>query len=397
MNRYIKEEGEKIAKRLTDIRRDIHMHPELGMEEFRTAKLVADVLRELHIDVEKGLCSTGVVGLLKGKTPGKTIAIRADMDALAIEEETEVAYKSTYPGKMHACGHDGHVAILLGAAMILSKIQDQLPGQVKFIFQPAEEKGPAGGAQFLVKEGVLKNPKVDVMVGFHIFPQIPAGKFSVKYGLMMASSDTFQIIIHGKGGHPGLPHQTIDAIAVSGQIITALQTIISRNVDPLEPAVISLGTIRGGSKHNIIANKVEIKGTARTFSKTLKSFVEERITNLVQGICQAMGAQGEVHYQHGYPHLKNDNDVVHAIETSLRDLQGQDNVLHMENPVMGSEDFSYYTHHVPSGFFILGGGWQDREFFPNHHPKFNFDEKILKLGAMGLSKIAFDYLKEDGR
>lgn len=392
MHELIKQEGKRIAEKLIEIRRDIHMHPELGMEEFRTARLVADILKGLNMEVQEGLGNTGVVGILRGKSSGRTLALRGDMDALAIQEDNDVPYKSTYAGKMHACGHDGHVAMLLGAAMILSRIRDSFHGQVKFVFQPAEEKGPEGGAKFLIEDGVLD--KVDASVGYHIFPQIPAGRFSVKYGLMMASSDTFQINIHGKGGHPGLPHQTVDAIAVSGYIITSLQTIISRNTDPLNPAVISLGTITGGTKHNIIAGKAEIRGTARTFGAASRAYVEERIKALVHGICQGMGARGEVIYQHGYPHLENDNTVVRHVEKSLKDLWGPDAVVPMERPVMGSEDFSYFSQQVPSAYFVIGGGVPGKDFYPNHHPRFNFDESILERGAVGLAKIAQGYLQE---
>lgn len=393
MNHLLFQAGEAIAKQLIDIRRDIHMHPELGMEEHRTARIAAEHLRSLDIEVEEEISGTGVVGLLKGKTPGKTIAIRGDMDALAIEEENDVPYKSRVPGKMHACGHDGHVAILLGAAMILSKIRDSLQGQVKFIFQPAEEKGPDGGAKFLIKAGVLKEPDVDAIIGFHIFPHIPAGQYMVRYGKMMAASDTFQIAIKGKGGHPGLPHQTVDAVVVSGHIITSLQTIVSRNTNPLEPSVVTLGTISGGTRHNVIADKAEIKGTARTFTEASRTFVEEKIKTLVQSICQGMGAEGEVNYQNGYPHLENDDQVVRLIESSIKDVMGPEAVFHMEQPVMGSEDFAYFSHHVPSGYFIIGGKADGGGFHPNHHPKFNFDEGILSPGAVVLSKIVSDYLK----
>lgn len=394
MNDYLKQEGQKIGNRLVDIRRDIHRHPELGMEEFRTAKVVADTLKSLGLEVTEKIANTGVVGVLEGKNPGKTIAIRADMDALAVEEENDVPYRSTYPGKMHACGHDGHVAILLGAAMILSSMKDSLAGRVKFVFQPAEEKGPDGGAKFMIEEGVLQNPDVDAMIGFHIFPQVPAGNYIVRYGKMMAASDKFKIIINGKGGHPGLPHQTVDAVAVSGYVITALQTIVSRNTDPLDPSVVTLGKITGGTKHNIIAASAEIEGTARSFSNESRNFVEEKIKAIVSSVCEGLGARGEVHYENGYPQLENNNDIVRLLETSLTDMAGSDAVIQMEKPVMGSEDFAYFSHRVPSGYFIIGGKGEDEQFYPNHHPQFNFDECILEQGAVVLSKIAYDYLNQ---
>lgn len=393
MDEHIKEEGKQIAEQLILIRRDIHMHPELGLEEKRTAKKVADILRELEIQVQEGLCQTGVVGLLKGRHPGPTIALRADMDALQLEEENDVPYRSTIPGKMHACAHDGHVAILLGVAMILSTIKEHLHGQVKFVFQPAEELGPTGGAQFLIEEGVLEGPVVDAMVGYHIFPHLPMGTISLKYGLMMAASDKFKINIQGKGGHPGLPHETIDAIVVGGQIITALQSIVSRNIDPLEPAVLSLGRVSGGTRYNIISRSVEIEGTARTVTEKTRAFMEERIRDLVQEICRGMGATGEVIYQNGYPHLENDHDLVSQLQKSLTRLLGEDRIILMERSLMGSEDFAHYAHRVPSAYIAMGGGVPGEDYFPNHHPRFDFDEGVLEVGATALSTIAFDYLK----
>ncbi len=393
MNDYLKQEGQKVGKRLLAIRRDIHMHPELGMEEFRTAKLVADTLKSLDLKVTENIANTGVVGVLEGKIPGRTIAIRADMDALAVEEENDVPYRSTSPGKMHACGHDGHVAILLGTAMILSSMKDSLKGQVKFVFQPAEEKGPDGGAKFMIEEGVLKNPDVDAMIGFHIFPQVPAGSYIFRYGKMMAASDKFKIIINGKGGHPGLPHQTVDAVAVSGYLITALQTIVSRNSDPLDPSVVTLGKITGGTKHNIIADKAEIEGTARTFSNESRAFVEQKIKTIVGSTCEGMGARGEVHYQNGYPQLENNDDIVSLIKQSLTSIAGSEAVIHMEKPVMGSEDFAYFSHQVPSAYFIIGGKAAGKDYYPNHHPRFDFDECILEQGAVALGKIALDFLE----
>lgn len=392
MDQYIKEEGKRIAQQLIQIRRDIHMYPELGMEEKRTAKKVADLLKGLRMQVQEGICQTGVVGLLKGQHPGPTIAFRADMDALQLQEENHVPYRSTISGKMHACGHDGHVAILLGAAMILSTIKEHLHGQVKFVFQPAEEQGPTGGAQYLIEEGVLENPPVDAMIGYHIFPHIPMGTVSLKYGLMMAASDKFKIIVQGKGGHPGLPHQTIDAIAIGGYIITALQSIVSRNMDPLEPAVLSLGRISGGTRYNIISRSLKIEGTARTVTEKSRTLMEKRIRDLVLEICRGMGATGEVHYQNGYPYLENDHHMVLQIQKSLTRLLGADGIIQMERPLMGSEDFAYYAHRVPSAYFAMGGGVEGKDNFPNHHPCFDFDEGVLELGATALSLIAFDYL-----
>ncbi|MBN2286565.1 MAG: amidohydrolase [Tissierellales bacterium] len=393
MNNSIINDTSNIFRKIVEIRRDIHKNPELGMCEFRTSQLILDTMENLGIEMVRCPSSTGVFGLLKGDQQGPTLGMRADMDALEVQEETDLSYQSIHKGIMHACGHDGHVAILLGAAMVLSNYKKNIKGQIKFIFQPAEEKSPEGGAQSIIKDGVLQNPNVDAMIGYHIFPQVPVNTVAIKRGVMTASSDVFQIEIHGKGGHPGLPHQSIDPILTTGHIITAIQSIVSRNIDPLDPAVISLGAVNGGSKHNIIPDKMTIKGTARTFSDYNRTLVEKRLSELVHGICSSMGTSATIDYKNGYPYLKNDDELVQKIEASLVDIFSKKNVTEMQQPLSGSEDFAYYAKEVPSAYFVIGGSFDDSQIYPNHHPKFRFNELALQNGVLALTKIALDFLK----
>lgn len=395
MEQLIKEVAREIKDRLINIRRDFHMHPELAMEELRTAGIVAEILSELGLEVQTGVGNTGVVGVLRGAQPGKTIALRADMDALPIEQQNDVPYKSKYPGKMHACGHDGHTAIALGAAMILSRMKDSLKGNVKFVFQPAEENAPTGGAKYMIEDGLLENPKVDAIVGLHLWPDIPLGKVGVRYGSLMASSDRFKITINGKGGHGSAPHQTIDAVAIGCQVVTALQNIVSRQVDPLDAAVLTVGTFNGGYRYNVIADKVEMEGTVRTLNPEIRNSMENRVRTVVDGVCGSFGATAKLEYYYGYPTLVNNNDIMAMVEKSTKDILGEDVVKIVERPAMGGEDFAFYLQHVPGGFIWLGCPKKEGGNYPIHNPNFDFDEDALETGSILLSKIAVDYLKND--
>ena len=316
MNQKLNDLWEKYYKKVYDIRHQIHMNPELGFEEYETSKLVSSELEKLGIEVTKNVAKTGVVGLIKGGYPGKTVALRADMDALRINEEGDYEFKSKNPGVMHACGHDGHTASLLGVAMMLNEIKDELHGNVKLIFQPAEEV--EGGALPMIKEGVLENPKVDAVFGGHLWGSIEEGKVAVKHGAMMASPDIFTIKIHGKGGHAGVPHASVDPVPIMAQVITALQTIVSRKNDPTNPLVISCCNVHSGECHNAIPTEALIQGTVRTLNNETRDFAEEAIEKFVKGIVESQGASYEFEFIRQFPPLVNDKNMADVLEKAAK-------------------------------------------------------------------------------
>lgn len=390
----ILDKSEKIKDELIKIRRDIHSHPEIGLQEKRTSKIVSEKLRELGLKVETNIGVTGVVGTLEGKKPGKTILLRADMDCLKMSELNEVEYKSKYDGFMHACGHDAHTTWLMGAAMILSDYKEQLYGNVKFLFQPAEET--EGGAKRMIKEGVLKNPDVDAAIGAHVWPLIESGKIGIKTGSMMAALNNFKINIHGKGGHGAEPHHCIDPIAVSCQIYMALQTIISRKKDPIEPAVISVGEFHGGSAHNVIPNEVIMKGTVRTTTHILRNKMPQMIEGIVKGITDAHGATYEFEYKEDYSPVINDGEIVKLVEKGGEYILGKDNVVKLENPTMGGEDFAYFQQEIPGAFFVVGTRNTEKGIDkPLHNPYFDIDEDILHKASAVFAACVLEYLGKD--
>ena len=372
-------------------RRDFHQHPELGFEEVRTAKIVKDFLEQLGLEVES-VVGTGVVGLLKGMPGGKTIALRADMDALTIPEQTGVEYASTVPGVMHACGHDGHTAILMGTAKLLAEHKD-FTGNIKFLFQPAEE-GP-GGALPMVEAGVLDNPRVDAAVGLHLGTvKYTTGQIALRDQAVCAAPDTIQITVKGKGGHGAHPHHSVDAIVAAGHIITSLQSIVSREMDPLASAVITIGTINGGYRQNIIADEVIMRGTVRTLDSVVRDSMPERIERIIRGICDGFRCEYELSYEKGYPVLINDTATTEFVQQVASKLLGENNVFKALHPSMGGEDFSYFAEKVPSCFFSLGAMNINKQCdYPGHHPKFNFDEDAIPVGMALLAEICLDYLK----
>ena len=369
---------EEIYKEIRDIRRDIHQHPELGEEEFRTNKIIRNFLDENNI--ENYTCAkTGVVGIIRGKNKGNTVGVRADIDALPIEEETNLEYKSVYKGKMHACGHDAHTSILLGVGKILKEMENRLRGNVKLFFQPAEET--VGGALPMIKEGCMENPKVDYVLGLHVFPNLETGYVGVKYNKMNASTDEFKIKIKGVPGHGAYPHNSTDAIVIAGQVITGIQSYISRSVSPLKSVVFSIGTINGGTGGNIIAEKVEMVGTMRTLDEEQRKNTKERIDKLIKSICVGYGGEGEIEFFEGYKALINNDDVVKIVERNSRKILGDDKVIVGDNPSMGAEDFSYFAEIAKGAFFSLGCGNKEKGIVYNgHHPKFQIDEECLKIG-----------------
>ena len=382
---------EKYLKQMINLREIIHMYPEDGFKEFKTSEIIINELEKLGIKVQKNVAKTGVVGLIEGNYPGKTVLLRADMDALKIQEQADVEYKSKVDGMMHACGHDGHVAGLLGAAMILNELKDKLHGNVKLVFQPAEEK--EGGALPMIEEGVLENPKVDAAFGAHLWGYLKEGEVHLKEGPMMAAPDLFNIKVIGKGGHGALPQASIDPIVITCQIVNALQTIVSRRINPLDPVVVTCGKIQGGESFNVIPNEVELEGTIRTFNEETRNLVPRIIEDLVKGITTSQGATYEFKYEPHYPALLNDKDMTNFAKKSLEKVVGKENVFNLKEPNMGGEDFAYFAQKVPSAFMFVGIANNESEPVIHHNPYFKWDSKNVGILAQSLSQIALDYLK----
>lgn len=380
-------------KWIINLRRDIHAHPELGMNEHRTSKIIYDNLQGLGLKVQKGIGKTGVVALLEGEQQGKTILLRADMDALPINELTSLSFKSKNENVMHACGHDVHTSILLGAAKVLSSFKNQIKGNVKFVFQPAEECNPTGGANYMIEDGVLENPKVDAALALHVW-DMPLGKIGIKKGAMMAQSDRIYIKVKGKSAHGSTPHQGADAIVAAAYVITALQTIVSRNIDPLDSAVVTLGVINGGYRYNVIADEVNIEGTVRTFSPNTASEMPEKIDMVIKNVCKALGCDYEFKYVKGYPLTYNDEVLTEKVINTLKDSLGEKNIVIPEKPATIGEDFSFFNKHVPCTFMWLGCKSEINENCCNlHSPNFVCDEKAIPIGIKALCDIALTILK----
>ncbi len=373
------------------IRRDIHKYPELGFQENRTSDLIFKTLSELGYEVSR-MAKTGVVGLIRGKQPEKTLAVRADIDCLPLQELNNFDYKSQYAGKMHACGHDGHTAIALSVARIIKERQDELNGNVKFIFQPAEE-GP-GGAEPMIKEGVLESPEVSAIIGLHLWNPMEVGKIGIKGGPLMASADEFEVIIKGKGGHGAHPHETVDAIVVASYVITTLQTIVSRNVNPLEPAVLTIGKIEGGSNFNIIAESVRLIGTIRTFNNELRKQMKQRLEEVLNNITSAFGASYEINFHPLYPPTLNNEKMANLVKEAARPVVGSDNIVEDEM-TMGAEDMSYFLEKVPGCYFLIGSANKEKGLDkPHHSPYFDFDEDALSIGTQVMTNAIFDYFEK---
>jgi amidohydrolase len=397
--------SDKVESKMIAWRRDLHQNPELGNRETRTARIIADHLRSLGLEVKEGVARTGVVGILRGSKPGPCIGLRADIDALPIVERTDVPFaskaRSTYNGQevgvMHACGHDSHTAILMSVAEVLAGMKSDLKGTVKFIFQPAEEgppEGEEGGAPLMVKEGVLEDPKVDVMFGLHINAQTEVGTIKYRSAGVMAASDWFTIKVKGKGTHGSTPWTGIDPVAVSSQIITGLQYIVSRQTELTKnAAVISVCVVKGGVRANIIPEEVELTGTIRTLDKAMQQKIHQRIRETATSIAKASGATAEVTIDNKTLVTYNDPALVKKMLPSFVKAAGEKNVVEME-AVTGAEDFSFFAEKVPSIFFFLGGmkkGQDPATSFPHHTPDFYIDESGFKLGVRAFCNLVFDY------
>jgi amidohydrolase len=361
------------------LRRDFHAHPELGYEEVRTSAIVAARLRDLGLEVREGVGKTGVIGVLRGGKPGPCVLVRADMDALPVEEANDWAWKSSTPGKMHACGHDCHMAMALSVARILSQEKESLAGTIKFMFQPAEEG--LGGARKMIEDGVLENPRPDFALALHVWSDTEVGKVAVKNGPIRACADSFHAKITGCGGHGAMPHQTIDPVVIAAQVITALQTTVSRSIDPLQPAVVTVGKVWAGNTHNVIPGEALLEGTVRSFDQGVRSLLERRCREIIEELPRAFGATGEFDYERGYPTTVNDERVTQLVERAARSVVGTENVVPF-TPVMGAEDMSFVLEKIPGCYFFVGGRNEViNAMYPHHHPRFNIDERALHIGA----------------
>ncbi|VEP17230.1 putative enzyme [Hyella patelloides LEGE 07179] len=384
----IKTIAENLAPRLIEIRRHIHAHPELSGEEHQTSAYVAGVLSSCGLHVTEAVGKTGVIGDLSGGNSDRpTLAIRTDMDALPIQEITKLDFASRNPGIMHACGHDVHTTLGLGTAMILSQLSEALPGNVRFLFQPAEEI--AQGAKWMVDSGATSG--VDAIFGVHVFPSIPARIVGIRYGALTAAADDLEIIIQGESGHGARPHQAIDAIWIASQVITTLQQSISRTQNPLHPIVLTIGKIEGGRAANVIADHVRMIGTVRSLHPDSHANLPDWITNIVTSVCQTYGAKCEVNYQRGVPSVQNDFDLTKLLESACQEAWGNNHVQIIAEPSLGAEDFSVYLNQIPGCMFRLGVGKAEGKNYPLHHPRFEIDETAIVTGVVTLAYTAYKY------
>jgi amidohydrolase len=384
----IVEEISWIEQEIIRLRRDFHSHPEQGFQEKRTASVISGYLSNLGVQVTGGIAGTGVSGLLEGTGPGRTVMLRADMDALPLQEKNDVEYKSRNEGVMHACGHDGHMAILLGTAAVLSRFRPSFPGRVKFVFQPAEEN--LGGARLMIREGVMENPQVDAAFGLHLINQIPCGYIGCRPGAIMAGMDIFTIRVLGKGGHSAMPEGGIDAIAMSGQVITTLYQSVSREIAPT-PLIINIGTVHGGYAENIIADAVELSGTVRCLDEEVRKTIPDRMKRVLAEITSRMNGGFELDYREGYPVTANDEAMTRIVQKAAEKVVGPSQVFEVPAS-MASEDMSFYLREVPGAFFFVGAGVPGTWNEPHHNPCFNIDERSLSIGVDMMVTIVLDYL-----
>lgn len=387
MKQTVKEMVEQLFPMMVERRRYLHQHPELSFHEVDTPKFIADRLTELGIEVRTGVGGRGVVGTIRGGKPGKTVALRADFDALPIQDEKEVDYQSTVPGVMHACGHDGHTATLLAVAEILAGQKEQLAGNVVLIHQHAEEVVP-GGARDMVADGCLDG--VDVIFGTHLWSTTKLGTIGYRVGPVMAAADKFELTLFGRGGHGAKPHETIDAVVLGATVVKELQSIVSRRIDPLQQAVLTIGTLHAGNTFNVIADSAELTGTFRTFDPEVAGQIVHEMERTIKGICDAAGATYSFAYEKGYPAVVNHPEETNLLRTVASDIMGGDHVFEIA-PTMGGEDFAYYLQQVPGTFFFTGAG--DETFYPHHHPKFDFEEQAMQHAARILVEVTLRYLE----
>jgi amidohydrolase len=386
----INKEAKASFAELVKLRRYLHQHPESSTHEKETARFVAKTLRGYGIAVKERVGGYGVVGLVRGAQAGKCIALRADMDALRIQEENNVPFRSKNNGLMHACGHDAHTAMLLVTGRILQKNRHLLKGTVKLLFQPSEECNP-GGALAMIREGVLQNPRVDAILALHVFPEITSGRIGVRNGISMAQADEFRITVIGKSGHGSQPDVTIDPIVTAAAIVQALQTIVSRKMSPFEPAVVSIGRIQGGHAWNIIPDQVVLAGTARSLKPVITKRIKRELFRIVRRTAAAFGARTEIVYQSGFPPVVNNIAICDLLRSSVRTLYGNKALVEIQRPSMGGEDFAYYLKKVTGAMFYLGV--RPKQYFPLHNSRFTLDEQALPKGVGTFVRAVMNYLQ----
>lgn len=388
MKQTVEEMVEQLFPVMVERRRYLHQHPELSFHEVDTPRFIAERLTELGIEVRTGVGGRGVVGTIRGGQPGKTVALRADFDALPIQDEKEVDYRSTVPGAMHACGHDGHTATLLAVAEILVAQKEHLAGNVVLIHQHAEEVVP-GGARDMIADGCLDG--VDVIFGTHLWSTTKLGTIGYRVGPVMAAADKFELTLFGRGGHGAKPHETIDAVVLGATVVKELQSIVSRRLDPLQQAVLTIGTLHAGNTFNVIADSAELTGTIRTFDPLVADQIVKEMERTIKGVCDAAGATYTFRYERGYPAVVNHSAETELVRVVASDVVGADQVFEIA-PTMGGEDFAYYLQQVPGTFFFTGAG--DETFYPHHHPKFDFEEQAMQYAARILIEATKRYLAE---
>ena len=383
---------DEIKEEIIKLRREFHQIPEVSMKEYKTSDKIAAYLESCGIKVAKEIGKTGVVGLLEGKKQGKTLAIRSDMDALPIEEKTNLDFSSKHEGTMHACGHDGHISILLGTAKVLSNLKDQIQGNIKFIFQPAEED--LIGAKAMIEDNVMEDPEVDEILGLHIWPDIDSGSIGVQSGPVMAAVDRFDIKIIGKGGHGGIPNKAIDPVVMTANLIERIQSIVSREIAPTKAAVITIGELQGGTAYNIIPDNVKVSGTVRTFDSEVRKYIEKRMRHVVKNVIESFGGKYEFSYENKVPPVVNNEALTQKITNRLESMLGKEKVIRDFELSMGGEDFALFQNRVPGTYMFLGTKNEAKGINnPIHHPEYNIDEDILPLGIKVFSDLALDLLK----
>lgn len=384
----INEEVDLLKNELISLRRDLHMYPELGFNEYRSSKKIAEYMRSCGIEVEEGVAKTGVVGLLRGKNQERTIMLRSDMDALPVNEENEIDFKSKNKGIMHACGHDGHMSMLLIASKVLSKHRDKLEGNVKFVFQPNEEDA---GAEIMINEGILENPKVDAAFGIHLWSPLNTGEIGIIPGPIMASSYYFKLVIHGKGGHGGAPHKTVDSIGCGSNIMQSSQMIQTKEIDALNPTIITFCKIHAGTSPIIVPEKVEIEGSIRCLHD-MSQEVQDRFEQIVSNTCNLYRAEYELEFKCGNILLRNDHKMANLVKQTAIKVVGEEKVIENNISVMLGEDFAEFSKRVPSAFYFVGIANEEKKTnYPHHHPKFNIDEESLLVGSKMHVQSVFDY------
>lgn len=389
----ILESARQIQPHLSELRRQFHAHPEVSQYEQETARRVQEELEAIGgYTLRTGIGGNGILADLEGGQPGPKVALRADMDALQITEETGLPFASQNPGVMHACGHDNHITMLLGAARLLAQYKDQLKGSVRLIFQPAEELSPVGGSRSMMEAGALEG--VDAVFGLHVWPELPMGTFGTKAGPLMASSDHFSVLIDGRSSHGAKPDAGLDAVVAGAQFVTAAQTIVSRNTDPLQSAVITIGRINGGTRYNIVAGECDLEGTCRTFNPKVRQMVERRLQEVLDGVCTLSGCTGELKYERGYCSVMNDPQQADYLLKTAAELFGEDKAVRVEEPSMCAEDFAFYLTEKPGAFAWLGTALPDEEAWPLHNCHFTAPEDILWRGSALLAQMALNMSQE---